>query len=93
MAYREMLHLCDITSATPSNIPLPLSELSFCLICQHLYDYGIDRYISNDSDHECTIAANQLPIPVPMKQLIVDEKEKIKYFFAKYVEPKIESIN
>ena len=31
--YREMLHLCDITSATPSNIPLPLCELSFHLIC------------------------------------------------------------
>ena len=41
-----------------------------------MYDYGIDRYISNDSDDECTIAANQLPIPVPMKQLIVDEIEK-----------------
>ena len=92
--YREIVHLCDITSATPSNIPLPLSELSFRLICQHLYDYGIDRYISNDSDDECTIAANQLPIPVPMKQLIVDEiDKKIMYFFAKYVEPKIESIN
>ena len=92
--YREMLYLCDIASATPSNILLPLSELSLRLICQHLYDYGIDRYVCNNSGDEYTIAANQLPIPVCMKQLIVDEIEKkIMYFFAKYVEPNIESIN
>ena len=92
--YREMLYLCDIASATPSNILLPLSEVSLRLICQHLYDYGIYIYVCNNSGDEYTIAANQLPIPVCIKQLIVDQIEtKTMYFFTKYVEPKIECIN